>query len=247
MTLKNLWDIFTDKYSLSIFHPQYFVKRYENSGVKLAEIYAKGIVVDIGCGRMPYKKRLGHIKKYIGVDSPVTSKWYNSQNKPDIIADATHIPLQDRSCDTILSLQVLEHLPDPQEALNEMKRLLKRNGILILSTVQTYPLHDDPHDYYRFTKFGLKKILTKAGFRIIRHEEQGNIFVLLCQATNIFLMLQLKYMLEQNYSRYLAILLLPFVLIFTTLFNLITLPVSKLEKKSKFRMVQTLVDKKVTP
>ena len=246
MTYKYLWDKFTDYYSSLVFHPQFFLKKYNNTAILLAEKYATGTLLDIGCGRMPYKKRLlPKIKRYIGLDSPVTAKMYHGENKPDIFADANKIPLVNKSIDTILSLQVLEHLSEPQKSLSEIKRLLKKNGMLILSTVQYYPLHDEPYDFYRYTKYGLINLLKEQGFKIIKFKEEGNVFILMGQSFNIYLMLVLKKLINTFIGKILAILLLPFFLSVTTIINLITYPLSCFDKNSHFRIIHTLVAKNI--
>lgn len=246
MSFKSLWDGFTDYYSSLIFHPQFFLKKYNNTAILLAEKYATGTLLDIGCGRMPYKKKLlSNIKQYIGLDSPITAKLYHGENKPDIFADANKIPLSNKSIDTILSLQVLEHLSAPQKSLSEIKRLLKKNGLLILSTVQYYPLHDEPYDFYRYTKYGLINLLKEQDLKIIKFKEEGNVFILIGQSFNIYLMLVLKKLVKTNIGKILALLFLPFFLSITTIVNLITYPLSFFDKNSNFRIIHTVVAKNI--
>lgn len=246
MSFKYMWDRFSDSYSSLIFHPQYFLKKYNRTAINLAEKYTKGILLDIGCGRMPYRERLlPKLKKYIGLDSPVTAKLYHGEEKPDILADATNIPLNNRSIDTILSLQVLEHLPKPQESIAEIKRLLKKDGILILSTVQYYPLHDEPFDFFRYTKYGLRKLLEEHNLKIIHLKEEGNIFVLIGQSFNLYLMLILKNLIKTPSGKILTIFVLPIFLLATTTINFLIYPLSFLDPKSNFRIIHTLVARKI--
>lgn len=245
LNFKTIWDKFTDKYSSLPLHPQYFLKKYNYAAIKFALNYAKGILLDIGCGRMPYKRALlPYIKKYIGLDSPETSKMYHGKDRPDIFADATKIPLPKASCDTILLLQVLEHLPEPQRAIEEIVRVLKPNGVLILSTIQSYPTHDEPYDFYRYTKYGIKHLLEKGGLKIIKHKGEGNVFTLSFQSFNVYLMLILKSLTKQKNGKLIAAFLAPVFLCITTVSNLITLPFLLLDKKSKFRIIHTVVAKR---
>lgn len=248
MNLKSLWYKFNDTHSDLIFHPQFYIKKYAHFSVNLSLKYARGVLLDIGCGRMPYRNKfLKKVTKYIGIDHPEVSvlyeKLYGGYERPDILSDATKVPLKNSIADTIICLQVIEHLPDPDAALDEMKRLLKNGGYLIVSTVQSYPLHNEPYDYRRFTKFGLVEIMKKHGLKVVKSKENGNVFVQAGQFFNIYLMLILKNLIDGK-SRFLAFVLAPFVLTITTVVNLLILPFSYLDKHSKFAIVQTIVARK---
>ena len=79
--------------------------------------------------------------------------------KPDVVGDAHALPFNDASFKLVLCTEVLEHLVNPPQAIAEMYRVLTLGGTLILTTRFVYPLHDAPHDYFRFTRFGLEKLL----------------------------------------------------------------------------------------
>ena len=244
-SLKSLWDIFTDRYSFFPIHPQYYTKKYTRTGIDLSIKYARGTLLDIGCGRMPYKERLlKGAEKYIGLDQPNTAKFYKGKEKPDIFADATAIPLKSNSCNTVIALQVLEHLPEPLKALQEAYRVMSPRGMLILSTIQSYPTHDEPYDYYRYTRFGLEYLVKQARFKVKNTISEGNIFILIEQSFNVYLMLKLKQLSLSPLGKILAILLLPFILVLTLVLNLLSLPFQYIDRRSNFRIVQTLVASK---
>ncbi len=95
--------------------------------------------------------------------------------------DAQALPFAGVAFDRVLCTEVLEHLPEPQRAVDEMHRVLKPGGTLLLTTRFLFPLHDAPHDYFRYTKYGLRHLLRR--FEIVTLEEEttavGTLAVLL--------------------------------------------------------------------
>jgi SAM-dependent methyltransferase len=77
---------------------------------------------------------------------------------PDTVGDIHSLPFHDNEYGTIVCTEVLEHCHTPQKAISELHRVLKPNGKLLLTTRFVYPLHDVPHDYFRFTKYGLSHL-----------------------------------------------------------------------------------------
>ena len=139
-----------------------------SDAIKRNSHYAKGVLIDVGAGNAPYKKFFeGKVKKYITLDSSDFKG-----KKPDIFGDVLNLPLKNNSVDTIFSSQVLEHVSDPQKMINEIYRVLKKKGVCILTTHMANPLHGEPHDYFRFTKYGLKELFKKFK-KIEKIEENG--------------------------------------------------------------------------
>ena len=125
--MKNIWNKFTDIFGRTIFHPQFIINSYTARGIEAVKKYGKGKLLDIGCGRSPYKERLlKSVDSYVGVDHPQISKLYPSTNRPDYYADAASLPFKEDSFDTVIMLQVLEYLDKPKEALSEANRVLKK-------------------------------------------------------------------------------------------------------------------------
>jgi SAM-dependent methyltransferase len=78
--------------------------------------------------------------------------------KPDLVADIHALPFADGEFDAVLCTEVLEHVKDPRKAAAELMRVLSRGGMLILTTRFVYPVHDAPHDYWRFTEYILRDL-----------------------------------------------------------------------------------------
>lgn len=145
---------------------------------EVISIYSKGKVLDIGCGNKPYESEFnGLIENYIGCDII-----QSNQNKVDILCPANKIPLENETFDTVFSTQTIEHVEDHQGLLNEAFRVLKKEGFIIVSGPMYWPLHEEPYDFFRFTKHGFKYILEKAGFEIIEIISNGGVWALAGQS-----------------------------------------------------------------
>lgn len=115
------------------------------------------LVVDIGCGEKPYRDLFGSAY-YVGLN-------YGSQGaSPDVMGDAQSLPFATGCADVVFTTQVVEHVENPQRMINEAFRILKPGGTLILTGPFYWPLHEEPHDYFRFTRHGFLALLRSAGF-----------------------------------------------------------------------------------
>ncbi len=133
--------------------------------------FTKGRVLDIGAGRLAWRNLLmRHAASYISCDV--------TKDHPDldVILDVTHgLPFPDESFDTIFCCSVLEHAPEPWGALSQMYRVLVPGGIAIVSFPFLLHLHDEPHDYYRFTRYGIEHLATRAGFQVAEMVANGGL------------------------------------------------------------------------
>ena len=140
--------------------------------------YGRGEVLDIGCGNKPYASLFSdEVTSYVGVDIE-----QSHLKKVDIICPATAIPLPDNSFDTVFSTQTIEHVFDHRLLLQEAFRLLRPGGHLILSGPFYWPLHEEPYDFFRFTRYGFEQLLQQAGFSVLLVRENGGTWALTGQA-----------------------------------------------------------------
>jgi len=169
-----------------------FYFQIENFVAQVAKQYDKPntILLDIGSGYSPYRK-------YFKKTKYLTNDIKQNENKTiDIIGNIEKgLPkVKSSSLDYILCTQVIEHLANPQFAFKEFKRLLKPKGKLFLTTNFLYQIHMAPHDYYRFTSYGLEHLGKSVGFKIDHLISHGGIFqVLTYIVTTLPIRLYLKH------------------------------------------------------
>lgn len=126
----------------------------------VVERWCQGLVLDAGTGRGAYRELLaGFAESYVGMDVSATAS-------TDVLGDAQKLPFVDGAFDTVFCSQVLEHVPQPGVALKEFCRVLKPGGHLILTVPHLSWLHNEPHDYYRYTSHGLRFLLAQTEFKV---------------------------------------------------------------------------------
>ncbi len=138
------------------------------------ENHAAGRLLDFGCGKFPlygiYKSKISEV---VGID------WDASLHKNSHIDYYTDLnmllPFKENEFDTILATDVLEHLENPLDAWIEMKRVLRPNGKIIIGVPFLYWIHEEPHDYFRFTEYQLRKICDRLSLKVLVCEPYGGV------------------------------------------------------------------------
>jgi len=158
-----------------------------NIGDRFLEKYIplyKGVMYDLGSGESPYKEFFQkHVDQYIAVD------WAECLHdlKADILADLNiPLPIDSNVADTVISLSVLEHLYSPHTMLSEAYRILKRGGAIILQVPFQWQVHEAPHDFFRYTPYGLKHLFEEAGFVDISVDPLTGFFSMIILKLNYF-------------------------------------------------------------
>ena len=120
--------------------------------------------LDVGCGLRPYEMYFP-TGSYVGVDIEISGRDPNLK-APDYYYDGQILPFPDGSFEGVISTQVLEHVPDPRGLLAEMHRVIKPGGELVISLPFVWQEHEEPYDFFRFTRFGIAEMLKQTGFEI---------------------------------------------------------------------------------
>lgn len=199
---------------LGIFvNPFYFARSGLRDAMTELAPMLSGRLLDVGCGSKPYRS-LFAVDAYVGldIDSEVTRK----SGIADQLYDGGRFPFSDAEFDSILCNQVLEHVFNPDEFLGEINRVLKTGGKLLLTVPFVWDEHEQPYDYARYSSFGLRALLEKQGFRIIRHKKLGANASILFQLANAYL-----YKITQDFPRPVKLLFTASVMAFINLVGLV--------------------------
>jgi SAM-dependent methyltransferase len=133
--------------------------------------HATGACLDAGCGTMPFRRDLeAVVGEYHSLDV--------ERRAPDVqfVADLRDMGMiDDASYDTVLSSEVLEHIPEPERAIAEVFRILRPGGKFLLTVPFLVRLHEEPADYYRYTQHGLRFLLERAGFDVVDIAPTGSV------------------------------------------------------------------------
>ena|GEM_PF-255656 len=131
------------------------------------------MVLDAGAGECRLKP-LFHQHRYVACDLGVGDSNWNYRGL-DCLCTLDSLPFRSASFHGVLLVEVLEHLASPAASVNELGRVLKPGGLLYLSTPFMFPLHQIPHDFARHTRYGIERLLSCAGFEVVRIDELGGV------------------------------------------------------------------------
>lgn len=163
-------------------HPQWLLgRRRVPEGINRVS----GVVLDIGAADRWIESYLPEGVNYVALDYPSTGRdLYGA--RPHVFADAAHLPFPCDHFDAVICLEVLEHVADPGQVVSEIFRVLKPGCHVWLSMPFLYPLHDAPYDFQRYTEYGLRRDIERAGLEVVTLRKCGHAMraagVLMCLA-----------------------------------------------------------------
>lgn len=213
---------------LGLFLPNYFMgKELYRNMLNLMPLLS-GRLLDIGCGTKPFEF-MCNVDEYIGIE--VDDEGKKNHTHADVLYDGKVMPFEDKSFDSALSTEVLEHVFNPDIFLKEVNRVMKMDGIFLMTTPFFWEEHGQPYDYARYTSFGLEYILEQNGFEVINLVKCGNGIEVVFQTINnyIFRTFKWKYPFQ----------LIVFLLIFP--FNIMGLILSKILPKNNDMYLDNII------
>jgi SAM-dependent methyltransferase len=136
-------------------------------------------VLDAGAGEGRYARPFAR-QRYCGIDLAVGDAAWDYTNL-DALADLTALPFRAGTFDAALNIVTLEHLCEPAGALREIARSLRPGGLLLLAAPLEWEVHQAPHDFFRYTRYGLAYLIERAGLQVVEMRPVGGYFRLLAR------------------------------------------------------------------
>ncbi len=136
-------------------------------------------VLDAGSGEGRYARYFER-HRYCGVDLAVGDLLWD-YSRLDAVADLAALPFREGTFDAALHIVTIEHLREPGCALAEIARTLRPGGLLLVAAPHEWEVHQAPHDYFRYTRYGLAYLLEKSGYELVDLRAAGGYFRLLAR------------------------------------------------------------------
>jgi SAM-dependent methyltransferase len=173
--------------------PKFLVARLDpvdNAISERVEKFARSLpenalVLDAGAGEARFRSYFAR-QRYVALDNRQGDPTWN-YSALNIVGDLLALPLGSDACDAVLNVVVLEHTSDPRRVLSELHRVLRPQGRLLLAVPLIWELHQVPHDYFRFTRYGLERLLSGTGLELSWLLPVGGYFWLLGRYSFYFL------------------------------------------------------------
>ena len=190
----------------TIFDPFYIARKTLAKSIKSISHYARGDLLDVGCGTKPYEIFFD-VDKYVGLEINTSNTLTNSNH--DYLYNGDVFPFKDNQFDSVLTSQVLEHSFNPNIFISEIRRVLKPNGILILTVPFIWDEHEQPFDFARYSSFGIKHILNSNNFEVIEYKKlcKGSHFIFQMINAYIFKISQKRLILNSFFTKFIFLFL----------------------------------------
>lgn len=110
-----------------------------------------------------------------------------------LVGDGCRLPLKTGRFDTVLNIQVLEHVLEPVRMVEEVARVLKPGGHAVLLIPQTGSLHGVPRIYYNFTRYWIQEVMECSGLRILELQPLGGVWSATASRLAFFFLQSLRF------------------------------------------------------
>lgn len=178
ITLGN--QIFSKSIFSIFYNPTYLIRSKLYFSIEKHAGFLNGKLLDFGCGSKPYRSLFTKVTEYVGLDF-AAERSQGKETSTDLNYNGKTIPVENESFDCILSTEVFEHVFDINGTLIEINRVLKPGGYLLITCPFSFPEHEQPYDFARYTSFAIRHLLVTNKFEIIDYTKTGSIFTVIGQ------------------------------------------------------------------
>ena len=137
---------------ITIFSPVLLSTYYHHLKTLLNRHDQQKIIINLGSGPAILNNR----RDIINID-------IFAFNQVDMVADAFNLPIKDQSVDVVINTAMIEHVSDPSKIVNEIYRILKKDGDFVCYLPFIVPFHAAPNDFHRWTIEGVKHCFQQFG------------------------------------------------------------------------------------
>lgn len=145
----------------------------------------QGKLLDFGCGSKPYEALFTNVSEYTGLDFENPGHSHRDEHV-DVMYDGKRIPFDDEHFDSVFSSEVFEHIFNLEEMIPELKRVMKTGAKLFITCPFVWNEHEVPNDYARYTRFALRHLLEKNGFKILTEDKSGDFTMAIYQMKMVY-------------------------------------------------------------
>lgn len=167
-----------------LINPFYFARKGLVKHVTDLAGHIVGKTLDVGCGSKPYA-HLYRSDEYVGLEIDSTAN--RQAKKADYFYDGNKFPFADESFDSVVANEVLEHVFNPEQFLNEVARVLRPQGLVLMTLPFVWDEHEQPYDFARYSSFGVKALLQRHGFEIIEQRKSTDDIRVIFQLLNAYI------------------------------------------------------------
>lgn len=166
------------QYNTSLFQPTFFGLLFNPFFIIRGGLYRAinrhkanmaGRMLDFGCGSKPYRQ-LFDVDVYIGTDIAISGHDHSKEDI-DVYYDGKTLPFEDSEFDSVFTSEVFEHVFNLPEILDELRRVLKPEGKMLITLPFVWDEHEIPYDFARYTSFGIIHILEEKGFHVLQQQK----------------------------------------------------------------------------
>ena len=197
-----------------LINPYFIIRLRLFQSIRANSSYMTGRMLDFGCGSKPYRS-LFQVSEYVGLDTE-DSGHDHSHEEVDVFYDGKEMPFEDEHFDSVLSSEVFEHVFNLEEVLQEINRVLKPGGHLLITLPFVWEEHEAPYDFARYTSFGIGSLLRDAGFEIVVSKKTTRYIETIFQTINAYIV---KAIFRSN--KYIKVLVTPFLIAPLTILGII--------------------------